>query len=77
MQPGVCDTSALKGMGISALDYWSGGAMQRAIPQLFSTSTPPVPGMMYSDVAKAWIPGIPTHKVFGRDTEDKSVYKKK
>jgi len=65
----------LKGMGISALDYWAGGAMQRAIPQLFSTSTP-VPGMMYSAVAKARFPAIPTCKVFGRDTEDESVYKR-
>jgi len=48
--------------------------MQRAIPQLFSTSTP-VPGMMYSAVAKARFPVIPTRKVFGRDTEDESVYK--
>jgi len=75
MQPGVRDSSALKGMGISALDYWAGGAMQRAIPQLFSTSTL-VPGMMYSAVAKARFPTIPTCKVFGRDTEDESVYKK-
>jgi len=49
--------------------------MQRAIPQLFITSTP-VPGMMYSAVAKARFPAIPTRKVFGRDTEDESVYKK-
>ena len=75
MQPGVCDASALKGMGINALDYWAGGAMQRAIPQLFSTSTP-VPGMMYSAVAKAHFSPIPTCKVFGRDMEDESMYKK-
>jgi len=75
MQQGVHDASALKGLGISALDYWTGGAMQRAIPQLFSTSTP-VPGMMYSAVAKARFPAIPTRKVFGRDTEDESVYKR-
>ena len=75
MQPRVRDASALKGMGISALEYWAGGAMQRAIPQLFCTSTP-VPGMMYSAVAKARIPAILTRKVFGRDTEDESVYKR-
>ena len=49
--------------------------MQRAIPELFSTSTP-VPGMMYSMVAKARFPSILTHKIFGKDIEDKSVYKK-
>jgi len=75
MQPGVRGASTLKGMDISALDYWAGGAMQMAIPQLFSTSTA-VPGMMYSAVAKARFPAIPTGKVFGRDTEDESMYKK-
>jgi len=47
MQPGVRNASALQGMDINALDYWAGGAMQRAISQLFSTSTL-VPSMLYS-----------------------------
>ena len=32
--------------------------------------------MMYSAVAKARFPAIPIRKVFGRDTEDESVYKR-
>ena len=49
--------------------------MQRAILKMFSGITA-VPGMTYLAVAKARFPAIPTRKVFGRDTDDESVYKR-
>ena len=60
---------------MSSLNFWSAAAMQRAILKMFSGITA-VPGMTYLAVAKARFPAIPTRKVFGRDTDDKSVYKR-
>jgi hypothetical protein len=75
MQPGERDAVSLQSLGMSSLDFWSGSAMQRAIPKLFSVGTA-VPGMTYSAVVRARFPAIPTRKVFGRDTDDESVYKR-